>query len=87
MLLKYDVLTQEQVKIIHDETMRILEEVGMDFEYEPALEVFRAEGQKVEGNRVHFTREFIEAKVKLAPSEFIFMHVIQNTIWSAVEKI
>jgi len=70
MLLKYDVLTQEQVNIIHDESIKILEEVGMDFEYEPALEVFRAEGQKVEGNRVRFTREFIEAKVKLAPSEF-----------------
>lgn len=70
MLLKYDVLTKEQVKLIHDETIKILEEVGMEFEYEPALEVFRTEGQKVEGNRVHFTKEFIEAKVKLAPSQF-----------------
>jgi len=70
MLPKYDVLTQEQVQIIHDESIKILEEVGMDFDYEPALEVFKAQGQKVEGNRVHFTREFIEGKVKLAPSEF-----------------
>ncbi|MDQ7093301.1 glycine betaine--corrinoid protein methyltransferase [Desulfosporosinus sp. PR] len=70
MLLKYNVLTQEQVTLIHDETMKILEEIGMEFEYEPALEVFKAQGQRVEGTRVYFKRDFIEAKVRLAPSQF-----------------
>ena len=70
MLPKYNVLTEEQVKIIHDESMKILEEIGMDFEYQPALDVFKAQGLKVEGNRVYFTREFIEEKVKLAPAQF-----------------
>lgn len=70
MLPKYNVLTEEQVLIIHNESIKILEEIGMDFEYEPALKVFRAQGLKVEGNRVHFTREFIEGKIELAPAEF-----------------
>ncbi|MDR3542237.1 MAG: glycine betaine--corrinoid protein methyltransferase [Desulfosporosinus sp.] len=70
MLPKYDVLTKEQVQIIHDESIKILEEIGMEFDYVPALEIFKAQGQKVEGHRVHFTREFIEGKVKLAPSQF-----------------
>lgn len=70
MLPKYNVLTQEQVQMIHDESIKILAEVGMEFEYEPALEVFKKEGQKVEDRRVYFTREFIESKVKLAPAQF-----------------
>jgi len=70
MLPKYNILTQEQVQIIHDESIKILEEIGLEFDYEPALEIFKAQGLKVEGHRVHFTREFIEGKVKLAPSEF-----------------
>lgn len=70
MLPKYDVLTQEQVTMIHEETMKILEEIGMEFEYEPAIKVFRAQGQRVEGNHVYFKRDFIESKVRLAPSQF-----------------
>lgn len=70
MLPKYNILTDDQVQKIHDETMKILEEIGMEFEYEPALEIFKKEGLRVEGRRVYFTRDFVESKVKLAPSEF-----------------
>lgn len=70
MLPKYNILTEEQVQMIHDESIKILSEVGMEFEYEPAVEVFKKEGLKVEGRRVYFTKDFIEAKVKLAPSQF-----------------
>lgn len=70
MLPKYNMLTDEQVRIIHDETIKILENIGIVFEYAPAVEVFRQQGMRVEGNRVYFTREFIEAKIKEAPAEF-----------------
>lgn len=65
-----DVLTQEQVERIDAEVMRILTEVGCDFEYEPALEVFRGAGVRVEGNRVFLTEDFIRARLAEAPSEF-----------------
>jgi trimethylamine--corrinoid protein Co-methyltransferase len=67
---KFNVLTPEQVQSVHDHTIKILEEIGVEFSYEPALEVFRAQGQKVEGHRVYFQREFIEAMVKKAPAQF-----------------
>lgn len=70
MLPKYDVLTPEQVQQVHEQSMKILEEIGVVFDYEPALEVFKAQGQRVEGKRVYFQREFIEAQVKKAPAEF-----------------
>ncbi|WP_281350141.1 glycine betaine--corrinoid protein methyltransferase [Alkalibaculum sporogenes] len=70
MLPKYDILTDEQIQTIHDNTMRILQEVGVEFSYEPAIEIFRKHGQKVDGHRVYFDREFVEEMVEGAPSEF-----------------
>lgn len=65
-----DVLTPEQVDRINEEVMRILTEVGVDFEYEPALDVLRAHGVKIEGHRAFFDRAFIEARIAEAPAEF-----------------
>lgn len=70
MLPKFNVLTSDQVQAVHDHTIKILEEIGVEFGYEPALEVFRKCGLRVEGQRVYFTREFIEEQVKKAPAQF-----------------
>lgn len=66
----FDVLTDDDVKRIHETSMKVLESVGMVIEYEPALEILREAGQKVEGNRVYFDPAFVEEKIALAPSEF-----------------
>lgn len=71
MLPKVDILTLEQVHSIHAHTMKILEEIGVEFTYEPALKVFEEQGQRVEGHRVYFKKEFVEAMIKKAPAEFI----------------
>jgi len=70
MLPKFNVLTQDEVLKIHENTMQVLEEVGVEFGYEPALAVFREYGQRVEGERVYFKRDFVEQMVKKAPASF-----------------
>lgn len=70
MIPKVNVLTQEEVLKIHEKTMQVLEEVGVEFEYEPALAIFREHGQKVDGTRVYFKKEFVEEMVKKAPASF-----------------
>lgn len=70
MLLKYNILTDEQLQTIHMNTMKILEDVGVEFSYDPAIEVFKKHGQKIDGHRVYFQRDFIEEKIEEAPSEF-----------------
>lgn len=67
---KFNILTPDQIQEVHNHTMRILEEIGVEFGYEPALEVFRQAGLKVEGQRVYFKREFVEQQVKKAPASF-----------------
>lgn len=70
MLPKFNVLTPDQVLAVHDHSMKILEEIGVEFGYEPALEVFKKQGLRVEGHRVYLQRQFIEEQVKKAPAQF-----------------
>lgn len=70
MIPKFDVLTPEQVKQVHEQSMKILNEIGVEFSYQPALDVLKAKGQKVEGQRVYFQRQFVEEQVATAPAEF-----------------
>ena len=64
------VLTDNQVDRINEEVMKILTEIGVDFEYAPAVEVLKAHGCKVDGSRVIFERKFVEDRIAEAPSEF-----------------
>lgn len=70
MVPKFDILTNEEVLKIHNNTLKILEEVGVEFAYEPALKVFSDFGQRIEGQRVFFNPDFVVEQVKKAPSSF-----------------
>lgn len=70
MLPKFDVLTLEEVGCVHDQAVKILEEVGVEFSYQPALQVFQKAGLQVVGNRVYFTKAFLEEILKNVPSSF-----------------
>jgi trimethylamine---corrinoid protein Co-methyltransferase len=66
----YELLTAEGLELIHAESMTILEEIGIDFRYEPALELWRAAGAEVDGQRVRIPRELALAKLRLAPGQY-----------------
>lgn len=70
MLDKVDILTDEQVQRINEEALKILENVGVDFEYEPAIEVLQEHGVRCEGSIAYFDPDFVMARLKEAPSEF-----------------
>ena len=66
------VLYDEQVETIHEASMRILEEIGMDFLHPEALEILGAAGAEVTpgSERVRFDRGLVEEAVAKAPSRF-----------------
>jgi trimethylamine--corrinoid protein Co-methyltransferase len=66
----YELLTQEQVEQVHETSLQILTEIGMDFGYQPALKVLKKGGAKVDGKRVFFSSRLIGEQIKKAPSEF-----------------
>ena len=63
-------LTPEGVEAIHDGAMRILEEIGIEFLNEEALDLFRQAGCTVEGTNVKMGRDWVMEMVGKAPSEF-----------------
>ncbi len=55
---------------VHEATLMVLEKTGLDFNYEPALALFAKAGCKVDGQRVYFPGNLVEAQIKKAPSQF-----------------
>lgn len=62
-------LSQEQVLKIHNASMAILEEVGVDFRDEIALEQWRKAGARVEGERVYIDRNLAMELLSSLPEE------------------
>src|SRR5271165_4096193 len=69
----YEVLTEEGLMLMERNADTILEEIGIDFRDDPeALEIWKAAGADVRGERVHFARGMCRALVqRTAPREFV----------------
>ena len=65
-----EVLTEEQIDLVHERAMSVLEEIGTDVRHPQALELLAGLGQKVDGERVRWDREFVMEMVAKAPSAF-----------------
>ena len=65
-----EVATDEQLDLIHDGSMRILEEIGIDVLLPQAREMMVAAGAEANGERVCFGREMIMELLASVPSSF-----------------
>ncbi|MEO3433066.1 trimethylamine methyltransferase family protein [Inquilinus sp. CAU 1745] len=65
-------LSADQVEAIHDASLTVLEEIGMDFLHPEALAILKKAGADVapDGNRVRFDRTLVLDSVRHAPSQF-----------------
>ncbi len=63
-------LSPEGVEAIHNAAMEILEDIGIDFLNEEAIDLFKKAGCKVEGEKVFLDRHWVMEMVAKAPSEF-----------------
>ncbi len=68
----YKVFGEAEIKQIHESTMQVLEDVGFQVSYPPALELLKTNGANVDGNRVFIPRDLVSRCIKQAPSEFTF---------------
>ena len=66
----YELLPAESVDMVHDASMRLLEEVGIEFRYDEALAIWKDAGADVDGTRVRIPRELLLALISSAPDEF-----------------
>lgn len=65
-------LSQDQVEAIHDASLRLLEEIGIEFQGAAACEVLRKAGAVVEVNSglTRIPRDLVLAALKTAPASF-----------------
>src|SRR5690606_37342921 len=69
----YDVLPEEAIELIHEESCRILEDVGIEFRDDEAAAMWKAAGADVEGYRVRIGRGQLMELVGLIPQSYV-MH-------------
>ena len=65
-----EVLDADQIEAIHQASMRILSEIGLDFLHPEALDILRGAGVEVEGQRARFDPEQISDLIASVPTEF-----------------
>lgn len=63
-------VSKEVVQKIHEESLRVLKEIGVKFENPRALEIFRKNGLKINDTIVYFDEKTVIDAMKLAPSSF-----------------
>lgn len=66
----YNLVGQENLDAIHDRSMRILEDIGIEFRDEAALRSWREAGARVTDSRVRIPRDLLMEKIALAPAEY-----------------
>ncbi|MEI9986616.1 MAG: trimethylamine methyltransferase family protein [Aliidongia sp.] len=67
-----ELVSADRLEAIHDASLTILEEIGMDFLHEEAKAILRQAGATVDpaSDRVRFDRGMIVEAIKTCPSEF-----------------
>lgn len=64
-------LSKKDHHAIHDLSLRVLEEIGIDFLSREAVEIMRCRGLQVEGQRVFLSKKDVEWATKAVPESFV----------------
>ena len=59
-----------EIQNIHEKTLWILENIGVDFEHTETIELLKSKNVKIEGNRVFFSKENVEQSLCTIKSNF-----------------
>ena len=67
-----ELISEDQLEAIHQASLTVLEDIGINFLLPEAREILKTAGADVEadGTRVRFDRGLIESSLKTAPAEF-----------------
>lgn len=66
----YELISPEEIELIHEKSLEVLGEVGIDFYLAEAREILAEHGVKLEGETAYFTPDQIENYLAKAPGQF-----------------
>jgi trimethylamine--corrinoid protein Co-methyltransferase len=64
------ILSDDQIETIHRQSLRVLEEIGMEMLYPEARDILARAGASITGERVRIGRDIVEAALITPPAEF-----------------
>lgn len=67
---RFNLLTQAEIEKIHENSLRILENIGVVITYQPAKDVLAKAGAKIDGDIVRIPKNMVEEAIRLSPSSF-----------------
>jgi trimethylamine--corrinoid protein Co-methyltransferase len=67
----YEVLSEDRLEQIHQASLRLLEEIGIDFRDDEAAAMWRGAGADVQGHRVRIPPSLAMGLIAKAPSSFV----------------
>ena len=70
MRLRFNFAEKEELDQIHEATLDVLKNVGVNFHEEEALQIFREHGARVSGNTVFIEADMLETALSTAPAQF-----------------
>jgi len=66
-----NIISDDEVESIHQASLKVLAEIGMDFNHPEAHALLKAAGAKIDGERVRFDPAMIEELITHAPETFV----------------
>lgn len=69
-LMNYKILNDDDLEKIHEQSLKILENVGIRVDYPPAQDLLKKHGAKLNGNIVTLPRQIVLDALKKTPSGF-----------------
>ena len=66
----FEILDEAGLELVHDTSMTILEEIGIDFRDAPAIAAWKQAGADVKGERVRMPRELVMSLIHKTPKEY-----------------
>ena len=67
-----EIISADEVEAIHQASLTVLQEIGMDFMLSEARDLLKKAGARIDGERVRFDRHMVEELIRSAPSRFTF---------------
>ena len=66
------ILSEDQLETIHRQSLRVLQEIGLEVLYPEARDILAMAGASVSGERVRLGADIVEEALQTPPSEFTF---------------
>ena len=67
---RYQLLTQNEIEMIHENSLKIMENIGVVMTDEQAREILSKHGAILDGERIKFPKKLVEEAIKLSPSSY-----------------